>query len=145
MIKTIISLLFSVLTLGGIGALFGFLLVFLSKVFAVKKDKRILQLEEALPGINCGLCGYAGCLSYAEAIVGEDAAMTLCTAADEDIIKELSRIMEVEIKAAIDKKVTQVHCRGGREEAKYKFEYDGINDCNALALLFGGNKVCRFG
>lgn len=145
MVQALTSLSFSFLVLGGIGVLFGFLLVFLSRVFAVKKDKRIVQLEKALPGVNCGICGYAGCSSYAEAIVNQGAPLTLCTAADEDTVRELSRIMGVEVKVDIDKKVAQVHCRGGKGEAGYKYGYDGIKDCNALFLLFGGNKICEFG
>jgi ferredoxin len=41
--------------------------------------------------------------------------------------------------------VPQVRCKGGREQAVIQFEYRGLSDCNALVLLFGGNKICKHG
>ena len=41
--------------------------------------------------------------------------------------------------------VPQVRCKGGREQAVKQFEYRGLQDCNALVLLFGGNKMCKYG
>ncbi len=39
--------------------------------------------------------------------------------------------------------IAQVHCRGGRGTAAYRFEYRGIEDCRALYRMFGGDKVCE--
>lgn len=36
------------------------------------------QIDELLPQTQCGLCGYGGCMPYAEAIVFEQAAINLC-------------------------------------------------------------------
>lgn len=36
------------------------------------------QLDELLPQTQCGLCGYGGCMPYAEAMVYEGAAINLC-------------------------------------------------------------------
>ncbi len=52
-----------------IGVAAGVLLTVASKVFAVKTDERLDELNEALPQINCGSCGYSGCGDYAEAIL----------------------------------------------------------------------------
>ena len=67
------DLLYPVLAVGGMGVLFGGLLAFASKIFEVKKDERIPMIADLLPGANCGGCGFAGCASYAEAIVTEGA------------------------------------------------------------------------
>ena len=66
-------LLFAVLAL-----LAGVLLSVFSKVFAVEQDERIPAVREALPGANCGACGYAGCDAYAEAVVLQGAKPTAC-------------------------------------------------------------------
>ncbi|GAH24719.1 unnamed protein product, partial [marine sediment metagenome] len=58
---------------------------------------------------------------------------------------EISDIMGVEFTASMEKKVVQVHCRGGQGRSEYEFAYSGVNDCNALYELFGGNKVCKLG
>jgi Na+-translocating ferredoxin:NAD+ oxidoreductase RNF subunit RnfB len=143
--KLLINILFALLTVGGLGISFGIMLAFASKLLEVKKDERISRLEEILPGLNCGACGFAGCVSYAEAVVGADAALTLCSAGGGETAAELAKIMGVRIEVSMNKKVTQVHCRGGKTTAQYQFEYTGIEDCNALFQLYGGNKVCKYG
>ena len=34
----------------------------------MEKDETVEALDGALPGLNCGACGYAGCSGYAEAL-----------------------------------------------------------------------------
>ncbi|MBN2532546.1 MAG: RnfABCDGE type electron transport complex subunit B [Spirochaetales bacterium] len=143
--ELIINITYALLTVGGLGISFGILLAFASKILEVKKDERISRIEEILPGLNCGACGFAGCVSYAEAIVGADAALTLCSAGGEETAAGLARIMGRQIEVSMEKKVTQVHCRGGKTSAKYEYQYSGIKDCNAIYPLYGGNKVCKWG
>ena len=57
------------LVLCGCGILAGVLLIVVAKVFYVKVDDRIKQIDETLPQANCGACGYAGCADYANAIL----------------------------------------------------------------------------
>ena len=137
------TILFAFLVVGLLGALLGIGLGFASKALAVKKDERLAQIEGMLPGLNCGACGYAGCASYAEAVAGEEAALTLCSPGGPDAAAGLGRIMGVEVGVSAAKKVAQVHCRGGRDVSEYAFEYGGLEDCNALFLLYGGDKICK--
>ena len=44
----------------GLGLVFGAALAIASRIFAVKVDERVTKITEALPGANCGGCGYAG-------------------------------------------------------------------------------------
>ena len=39
------------------------------KKFEVYEDPRIAQVQEVLPGANCGGCGYPGCGGFATACV----------------------------------------------------------------------------
>ena len=59
--------------LGVLGLGFGLVLAAASKVFYVETDPRLDQLNECLPGANCGGCGYAGCGAYAEAVLNGEA------------------------------------------------------------------------
>ena len=77
-IKLLINILSAFFTIGGLGILFGIGLAFASKILDVKMDPKVTRLEKALPGLNCGSCGYAGCVSYAEAIAGAGEVLTLC-------------------------------------------------------------------
>lgn len=137
------TILFAFLVVSILGALLGIGLGFASKALSVKRDERIEELEAALPGLNCGQCGYAGCVPYAEAVANEETDLTLCSPGGADAATELGRIMGVEVEVSGTRLVTQVHCRGGRDVSEYAFDYDGLDDCNALYLLYGGDKICK--
>jgi Na+-translocating ferredoxin:NAD+ oxidoreductase RNF subunit RnfB len=142
----VLSVLYAFLSVVVLGGLLGIGLAIASKFLAVSKDKRLEEAEAALPGLNCGACGFAGCSAYAEAVVENDAELTLCTPGGSDAARGLAEIMGEEISLTESvKRVAQVHCRGGRETSEYRFDYSGISDCNALFQLFGGDKVCPHG
>ena len=48
-----------------IGAVSGALLTIAGKLFFVKTDETVEKITEALPGANCGGCGFAGCSIFA--------------------------------------------------------------------------------
>lgn len=141
----ILQILASFATVGGLGILFGVILAFAAKKLAVEKDERVTLVEEALPGINCGTCGFAGCSAYAEAIVLEGADVTLCAPGGHGTVHTLAQIMKLDINVTNEKQVARNHCRGGKKTAQYKFSYEGVKDCNAMYALYGGNKVCSHG
>ena len=64
------ALILAPIILLAIGLLLGLGLAIAAKILYVKEDERIGEVEKRLPGYNCGSCGYAGCRSMAEAIVG---------------------------------------------------------------------------
>ena len=55
------GILAAALSIGGMGLLFGILLTFASKVFAVPVNPVAEEVREALPGANCGACAFPGC------------------------------------------------------------------------------------
>ena len=65
------SVVLAVIVLAILGILLGLGLAVANRVFAVKTDPRIDAVNAALPQVNCGACGYAGCETYAEAVVNE--------------------------------------------------------------------------
>ena len=70
----------------------GLILVWASKKFAIKPSELVENLEKALPGYNCGACGYAGCKAYAEALAKGEVEPNLCKPGKketEDKIKEI--------------------------------------------------------
>ena len=139
------SILYSLLSVGCLGGLFGLGLAIASKFLSVQKDKRIESAAEVLPGLNCGSCGYAGCDAYAEAVVLEEEKIDLCKPGGADTLEALGGIMDVAVGPATDKQVARVHCRGGIGVAVRTYEYDGYEDCNAAVRLYGGGKKCTFG
>ena len=151
------NILSAVLVLGIMGAAFGAILAIASKVFAVKVDERLPRLKDALPGANCGGCGYAGCQAYAQAVLDGKAEIGLCAAGGPDSAKKMAEVMGVEA-VEVEKKVAMVKCRGHNHA--FKGEYDGIRDCNSAMFVTGNGpsacpngclgfgtctKVCKFG
>ena len=65
-------IIYAFASVSGLGILFGVGLAVASKILSVQKNERVTQLEEALPGLNCGTCGFAGCSAYAEALAETD-------------------------------------------------------------------------
>lgn len=62
-------ILISMGVLGVIAFLAACLLYVVSLYFKVEEDPRIDLVTAALPGANCGGCGFAGCRAFAEACV----------------------------------------------------------------------------
>jgi len=65
----LIKILFSFISVTLIGGALGIGLAIAARMLAVKKDERVLNVEEILPGANCGACGFPGCSGYAEGIL----------------------------------------------------------------------------
>lgn len=132
----------AILILGGLGLFFGAALAVASRIFAVPKDERLDRITEALPGANCGGCGYAGCGTYAQAVL-DGADCSLCPVGGEEVGNQLCDIMGVERKKNT-RLTALVRCSGGIR-ALNKYEYAGITDCNAAMKIAGGPKECVFG
>jgi len=140
-----IKILYSFLSVTLIGGVLGIGLAIAAKILAVKKDERSADIEEILPGANCGACGYPGCSGYAEGIVNGGAEITLCSPGGSEVRDKIAEIMGMEAGEASEKMVAQVHCRGNRDTSTYTFNYKGLNDCNAMQAMYKGDKDCKYG
>jgi Na+-translocating ferredoxin:NAD+ oxidoreductase RNF subunit RnfB len=133
-----------VIILGTLGIIFGAVLAYASKIFAVKVDPRTEKIAEILPGANCGACGAPGCFGYAQAIVSGKFDINLCTPGGKETSTKIAKIMGTEAKEMVKMKAV-VQCKGGKNEAKQIFSYIGIENCTAAELLAGGGKACVYG
>lgn len=137
------GIIYSVVSLAGLGLLFGIMITFASKKFEVEQDDRVEKIVEVLPNANCGGCGYAGCGAYAKAVVEGNAAPDLCSAGGAEVASKIGEILGVEIE---DKEpvTAYVMCCGIAENTAPKYQYDGIDNCIAAARVSGGYKGCSF-
>jgi len=137
----------AIIGLGGMGLLFGAGLAFASKKFAIKVDSRIEEIVAALPGANCGACGYPGCSGYAEAIVnsGSNIKIDLCIPGGSDVSAEIARIMGMDAVDTNEAMVAVVQCQGDNEKAPRRFQYQGVKDCTAAQMIMQGDKACTYG
>ena len=148
------DILIAVGVLGGLGLGFGLILGLASKVFHVETDPRLDQLNECLPGANCGGCGYAGCGGYAEAVLTGEAPIGLCNSGGNECAQTMAKIMGVEA-GEVTRKVALVRCSGEKHYdkdgnltsgARVKAKYEGFKDCLAASKVGGSGPLsCKFG
>jgi len=133
-----------ILVMGGLGVFIGVGLALASKIFYVYVDPKIEAVDEALPGANCGGCGYPGCTANAVAIVEGKSPPSSCVAAPAETGEEIAAIMGLKLEAR-EPDIAKPGCTYGVQDADVKYIYNGIYDCRAAVLLNGGTKVCPIG
>jgi formate dehydrogenase beta subunit len=137
-------MLTGMLVIGGIGLAASILLGIASTVFYVAVDPVVQAVAEALPGANCGACGFPGCSSCAKAIARGRVKPDACLAGGAEAAVAVAQILGVTVELK-EPEVARVGCWYSPEQADVKFRYDGVRDCRAAAMLFGGAKVCEIG
>ncbi|MDR3248682.1 MAG: RnfABCDGE type electron transport complex subunit B [Treponema sp.] len=121
----------------------GIALGFFRKIFAVEQDPLIDRVREALPGANCGACGYPGCDGYAAAVAGRIAGVGACSVGGKETAEKLSAIMGVS--ANVISTITVLACQGSTIHAPKKGIYTGLQTCRGAKLSSGGTKLCTWG
>lgn len=128
---------------GIIGFIAGVGLSLASKFMAVPVDEKQEKVRAALPGANCGACGYSGCDGYAAAVAAGEAEPDKCAPGGASAAAALAEILGVEVQT--EPKVAFIACNGSLEKSKTKFNYDGIQSCTAAALVNAGPLQCEYG
>ncbi len=135
----------TLIVLAGLGIIFGVALAIVAARFVVKADPRVEKVREILPGANCGACGFAGCMGYAENVVGNpDVAVNLCAPGKAPVAEKIAEITGKKAEK-VDPKIARVFCQGGASLSQRKFIYTGVQDCTAAVLAAGGGKSCEYG
>lgn len=136
---------YAILSLGLLGTLFGVVLAIAAKKFAVETDPREEKILALLPGANCGACGFPGCSAVAGAIVSGRIAPYACPICSAMAANQIADLMGAAHVEESEKKIARVMCGGASDKAGKRFEYDGLADCRAAALVGGGYKACSYG
>ncbi|MFH0876906.1 MAG: RnfABCDGE type electron transport complex subunit B [Candidatus Omnitrophota bacterium] len=137
------SALPSILTLTSLGVLFGVSLAYAAKKFHVPMDPTLEKILASLPGANCGACGKAGCMGFAQALMAGELDLHSCAVAAEENKKTIAELLGLSLEQKT-KLVSSLYCCGGNR-CKDKFLYGGMKDCLAASLLLGGQKECKYG
>lgn len=140
---TIVTILFSAGILFLLAIIMGLILGWANVAFHVETDPKVDAINEALPGANCGGCGYVGCQEYAHAVASGDAVVTLCGPGGGICAQKIAAIMGQEIKETWPFKAV-VHCAAKRDERLKQQPYYGEPTC-ASANLVPGIQGCTYG
>lgn len=137
------EILLPVIIVGIIGLIAGVGLSLASKFMAVPVDEKQEKIREALPGANCGACGFSGCDGYAAAVAAGEASPDKCAPGGAAAAAALAEILGVEV--VNEPKTAFIACKGTRENTKLKYAYSGMQSCAAAAALQSGPLECSFG
>lgn len=86
----------AILSLGSLGLVFGLLLGFASRRFAVEEDPIVDKIDAILPQSQCGQCGYPGCRPYAEAVGNQGEHINRCAPGGEAVMQKIATLLNVD-------------------------------------------------
>ena len=141
-------ILIAVIVLGAIGLIAALVLFLLSKKFAVKEDPRLGEVTEALPGANCGGCGFPGCGGLAAACVKAADSGSLeglnCPVGGQPTMEKIASILGMKVEASAPK-LAIVRCNGSCENRPRLTEFDGVRSCKVMNSASMGETACAYG
>ncbi len=139
------TVLLTIAMLSVLGLLAAVILYFVAQKFKVVEDPRIDLVNEALPGANCGGCGYTGCRAFAEALVRSNSFEGLnCPVGGAGTMEKVALILDRQ-PVAVEPKVAVVCCNGTPDNAVRTSYYDGAMSCRIAHSLYGGTTGCQYG
>lgn len=135
----------SIIVLGAIGVIAAVLLFLAAKKFHVAEDPRISEIEEFLPGANCGGCGLTGCHAFAcECTKADSLEKLVCTGVDTATMEKIAGIVGLTA-ARTQKKKAIIKCLATCDRRNPLNHYDGVSSCAIEASLYQGESDCIYG
>jgi len=136
-------ILLAIATMVLLGLGFALVLGWANVKFRVEQDPRIDKVEEALPGANCGGCGYAGCAEFARAVVAGEAPPDGCPVGGMDTARAIAEILGIQVDDSAPYRPV-IHCAADYDKRLMRSDYRGEPTCFA-ANVIGGVQGCTYG
>lgn len=86
----------AIAALSVLGLIFGLILGYASRRFAVEDDPVVEKIDNLLPQSQCGQCGYPGCRPYAEAVGNQGEHINRCAPGGEAVMLKIATLLNVE-------------------------------------------------
>ena len=128
----------------GLGTGFAIVLLIASIKLKVEVDPKVEQIHEALPNLDCGACGFAGCASYAKAVLANPELIGKCAPGGPETSEKIAGVLSLQVSDSGPAKRPIVHCRAHTEDRTFYAEYQGIPSCTAVNAL-PNVQACKFG
>jgi len=126
------------------GIVCGVGLAYAAKRFAVQVDPKIEAVRSCLPGANCGACGFAGCESYAEAVVCDIGCPPNKCAPGKQTVAEKVAAITGKAAGEASNVISFLRCARKDGEVAKKHAYVGVDTCQAASIAFGGPYECNY-
>ncbi len=128
----------------GLGSGFALVLLIASVKLKVEVDPKVEQIHEALPNLDCGACGFAGCGQYAKAVLGDPELLGKCAPGGPETSSKIADVLSLQVSESGPQQRPIVRCRARTDDKTLYAQYQGIQSCiaaNALANV----QACGFG
>ncbi len=132
------------LTMLGLGSGFAVVLLIASIKLKVEIDPKIEQIHGALPNVDCGACGFAGCGQYAKAVSENPELLGKCAPGGPETASKIALILNLQISDSGPPERPIVHCRANTADKTLYGKYKGIESCTAANSL-ANVQACKFG
>jgi Na+-translocating ferredoxin:NAD+ oxidoreductase RNF subunit RnfB len=132
------------ITLVVLGFFFAIVLLIASEKLKVQRDVRIEKVLAALPGANCGACGFAGCQNYAEAVVANPILLGKCAPGGLATLEKIAQTLNLQISESGPPQRPVVFCRARTADKIFCAKYEGIPTCLSANALPNA-QACKFG
>jgi len=135
----------TLIVIGILGIVVGLFLGVAAIAFKVKVNEKEEAVLAALPGNNCGGCGFPGCAGLATAIANGEAPVNQCPVGGDPVASKIAEIMGTEAGSS-ERMVAFVACKAHCEDITNDYDYYGVEDCRMLSFVpNGGPKSCNDG
>jgi len=132
------------LTMLGLGTGFALVLLIASVKLKVEVDPKVEQIHEALPNLDCGACGFAGCGQYAKAVLENPELLGRCAPGGPETSAKIADVLSLQVSESGPQQRPIVRCHAHIADKTVYAKYQGIQSCiaaNALANV----QACAFG
>ena len=131
-------------TMLGLGSGFALVLLIASVKLKVEVDPKVEQIHEALPNLDCGACGFAGCGQYAKAVLANPELLGRCAPGGPETSAKIADVLSLQVSDSGPQQRPIVRCHAHVADKTVYAKYQGIQTCisaNALANV----QACAFG
>lgn len=102
-------LLAAVVSLTVLGTILGLLLGLAARYLKVEGNPLATEIEQLLPGSQCGQCGFPGCTGAAQALADGSAPVTLCPPGGRAVVQALAAKLGIEADlSGVEEKVPMI-------------------------------------
>jgi len=146
LVENLLRIVYALVATSSFSILLGAGLAIASRRLKVRSEERIESLISVLPGLNCGVCGYAGCELYAKALASEtESDIAKCSPGGSDTQNSLAKLLGIDAGEVSTRMVARLACLGDSRVARKEFNYLGYYDCESAYSQFHGDKGCKYG
>ncbi|OGS21538.1 MAG: hypothetical protein A2252_07275 [Elusimicrobia bacterium RIFOXYA2_FULL_39_19] len=120
-----------------------FLYVLAGKYTGLKNNQKKDLILQYLPGHDCKVCGFEDCENFARELLSNASEFEKCSIVDPHNVDKILGIIGKEPLPA-EQKMAVISCVGGKQ-CTDKYDYSGVQTCDAVSRIFRGEKNCIYG